>query len=102
MEQEYTIKFSGELKGAVTGKHYKWSERVPFTADSRDMVNLNPNMYETRPLLPTRTTQLTATVPIRIESAKNGWHTLFKGKTRVFSSRDIDEVLNEKAKYVTH
>jgi hypothetical protein len=104
MEKIYIVKFDGSLRGK-TGRRYEWKRNQPFIADSRDMVDLNPIMYHTRPVAPVKhvptvhVRSTTVVVPLRIDSKKNGWHTLYKGGVRVFSSRDLDEVKRKKEEY---
>lgn len=83
---------------------YQWKRGVPFIADVDDMRDLNPMMYHTRPLVPEKHVpkvekRTEVIVPLRIESKKNGWHTLYKGGLRVFSSRSLEEVKQRKREY---
>lgn len=105
MEREYIVNFSGKLRGKYTGKLYTWQRKEPFVADERDMQVLNERNYKSRPVSQTTAGEVstaadvaTVNVELRIEK-RGGWYTLLKGDTKVFSSRDEEEVKAKKAEY---
>lgn len=100
MEKIFVVRFSGQLRGKKTGKLYQWTRKRPFKALAEDMEALNPMTYTTRPVgVHTTQADVTVSVPLRIESSVNGWHTLYKGDKKIFTSRNLDEVKERKAQY---
>ena len=80
-------KFSGNIDGYEL-KRGEWID-LPLEIANR----MNPMSYRIRPLMPE---PKTINVELKITSSKNGWHTLWKGKTKVFSSRELTEVQEKK------
>ena len=80
-----------KFNGKIDGHELKRAEWVDLPSET--VSRMNPMSYRTRPLTPE---PKTINVQLEITSSKNGWHTLWKGKTKVFSSRELTEVEEKK------